>query len=169
MADLTESKNQVNAGLRYAGASAGTLFTVLGALQFVTPEQVAELTTQIHILNDSLFTAYGALLKMWVILGPVMVGVLGYFGVKSSSVKAIGEKLRAIATGAASPASREAQKVAIQVTGAIAQDKSIPASTEAKVALLDAVTENVGVIGKINVTDQKLVDRTVSDQVQKAA
>ncbi len=169
MANLTEGQNQLNAALRYGGTTAATLFTILGGLQFVTPEQVAQLTAAVHDFNQSILSAYGALTKMWVILGPVAIFWLTKAGVQSSSVKSIAGKLLQIATGAASPSSIEAQKAAIQVTSAVAQDKSIPKSTEAKAALLDAVAAQPEVVGRITVTDPALVAATTSNQIQRAA
>jgi hypothetical protein len=138
VADLTEGQNKLNAGLRYAGTAVGTLFTLFGAMQFVTPEQVAQLTTAVHEFNQSIISAYGALTKMWIILGPAMVIFLAKFGIQSSSVKAIGDKLLRIATGPASPGAVEAQKAAINVTAAVALDKTIPTSEEAKNTLVAA-------------------------------
>jgi hypothetical protein len=138
VADLTEGQNKLNAGLRYAGTAAGTLFTLFGAMQFVTPEQVAQLTSAVHDFNNSMISAYGALTKMWIILGPAMVIILAKFGIQSSSVKAIGDKLLRIATGPASPGAVEAQKAAINVTAAVALDKTIPTSEEAKNTLVAA-------------------------------
>ena len=138
MAELTESRNKLNSALRYAGTSAATMFTIFGMMQFVTPEQVAQLTQAVHEFNDSVISAYGALTKMWIILGPIAVFWMGKLGWNSSSVQAIGEKLRAIATGPASPSAIEAQKVAINVTAAVALDKTIPTSEEAKNALVQA-------------------------------
>lgn len=89
----TGTQNQLNAGLRYAGASAGTLFGVLGAMSLITPEQAHDLVVQVQVLNQSILTAYGALTKMGIILGPAAVMIAGYFGVKSASVQALGAKL----------------------------------------------------------------------------
>lgn len=96
MAD-TESQNKLNAALRYAGTSAATMFTIFGVLQFVTPDQVAQLTQAVHEFNQSILSAYGALTKMWVILGPAALLILGRIGVKSSSVQALGAKLLSMA------------------------------------------------------------------------
>lgn len=95
----TETKNQINVVLRVVGTSAGTLFTLLGAIQFLSPEQVAQLATASHDLSDSIITGYGALLKMWVILGPLALGGLGVAGFKSGSIKALGEKLLTLSHG----------------------------------------------------------------------
>ncbi len=137
MAD-TESQNKLNIALRYAGTSAGTLFTIFGALQFVTPEQVAQLTAAVHDFNQSILSAYGALTKMWIILGPAAIIVLTKFGIKSGTVPELMAKLLRIATGAASPEAAAAQKAIVQATAAIAQDKSIPASDDAKNTLIAA-------------------------------
>jgi hypothetical protein len=92
MAD-TGTQNQLNAGLRYAGTAAGTLFGVLGAMSLITPEQAHDLVMQVQVLNQSILTAYGALTKMGLILGPAAAIIAGYFGVKSASVQALGAKL----------------------------------------------------------------------------
>jgi hypothetical protein len=138
VADLTEGQNKLNAGLRYAGTAFGTLGFIFGAMQFVTPEQVAQLTAAVHDFNNSMISAYGALTKMWIIIGPAMVITLAKFGIDSSTVKAIGDKLLRIATGPASPGAVEAQKAAINVTAAVALDKTIPTSEEAKNTLVQA-------------------------------
>lgn len=137
MAD-TEGQNKLNAGLRYAGSSLGTVFAMMGAFALISPDQAAQLSVAFHQLSDSIITGYGALLKMWVILGPVAVFWLGKVGVQSSSVQAIKNKLLSIASGPASPSAVEAQKAAIQVTAAVAMDKSIPASEDAKNTLVAA-------------------------------
>lgn len=111
MAD-TESKNQLNAGLRYAGTVGSTALMFAGMMALLSPDQIATVKAQIDVLNQSIITGYGALTKMWVILGPVAFSILGYFGVKSSSVKAIASKLLRIAANVADPSSTEA-KVAI--------------------------------------------------------
>lgn len=165
----TESQNKLNAGLRYAGTSAATLFTIFGALQFVTPEQVAQLTAAVHEFNQSIVSAYGALTKMWVIIGPVALVWLGKVGFQSSSVKAMAAKLLTIAANNNDPKATEAQTAIVEATRSIARDPQIQASTEAKVALLDAVAAQPEVVGKINVTDAKLAEATESPQVQKAA
>lgn len=113
MAADTEFGNKLNAALRYGGASAGTMIGVFGAMQFVTPEQAQELVVQVHVLNESVLTMYGALSKMMVILGPMGVVVAGYFGIKSSSVKELAGKLLRIAANKASPEQALEAKVAI--------------------------------------------------------
>ena len=165
MAD-TETGNKLNAGLRYAGTSAATIFTMMGALAILSPDQIAQLSIAVHQLNDSILSAYGALTKMWVILGPIAALYLGKVGVQSSGVKAIAEKLLHIAAGPASPAAVEAQKAVIQVTSAIAQDKSIPASAEATQALI-AATIALPQVQTI-VTDQKTADAAPSPSVVAA-
>jgi len=66
---------------------------------------------------------------------------------------------------AANSASPTSQIASVQ---AIAKERA-PIAVEAKAALLDAVAAQTQVVGKINVTDQKLVDATQSSQIQKAA
>lgn len=165
----TESQNKLNAALRYGGAFAATSVTFFGAIQFITPDQAAELIKQIHVFNDSILTAYGALTKMWVIAGPVALLWLGKIGFQSSSIKAMTAKLLTIAANAADPKSSEAQTAIVQATNVIALNPQIQTSKEAKVALLDAVAEQPEVVGRIGVTDAELVSATKSEQVQKVA
>lgn len=165
----TELKNKLSTLSRYAGTTGATLLTVLGALSFLDVQQIAEIKAQVDILNQSLITAYGALTKMWLILGPVGAAVAMKLGWNSSGVKALAGKLLTIASGPASPQAAEAQKALVDATTAIAQDRNIPASLEAKAALIDGAAAQPEVVGKINVTDIALLNATQSDQVQKAA
>lgn len=145
MADtpVTESQNKLNAALRYAGASASTLFTVFGVLQFVTPDQVAQLTQAVHDFNQSVLSAYGALTKMWIILGPVALFWLGKVGFQSSSVQAMAGKLLKIATSAPSPEADEAKNKLIAATIALPEVQTIV--TDAKTA---AASESPSVVSK---------------------
>ncbi len=98
-------------GLRYAGNAAATLFTVLGALSVIPQDKVADLVSALHQFNDSIVTAYGALLKMWVILGPVAIVLLAKMGISSSTVAAMLERIKIIA--AADTPEAKAAKVAL--------------------------------------------------------
>jgi hypothetical protein len=108
----SEFQNKLNAGLRYTGTSAFTLFTILGVLSLITPEQLAELKTQIDVLGQSILTGYGALTKMWIILGPVGAGLMLKLGIQSSTVQALAQKLLGIAKNDQDPKATDA-KVAI--------------------------------------------------------
>jgi hypothetical protein len=77
------------------------------------------------------------------------------------------QSVQAIATGPKSATAQSAQSALIDATKAVALDPTIPKSTEAKAALIDAVSAQPEVVGKINVTDQTVVDATQSPQVQK--
>lgn len=165
MAD-TESQNKLNAGLRYVGTSAATLFTMMGALAILSPDQVAQLGAAIHQLNDSILSAYGALTKMWVILGPIAGIYLTKVGIQSSSIKSLAGKLLNIAAGPASPSAVEAQKAIVTATSMIAQDKTIPAADDAKQALI-AATIALPEVQTI-VTDKATADASPSPSVVAA-
>lgn len=162
MAD-TESQNQLKIGLRYAGTSVATGATFLAAFSLITPDQAKDLVAQIHVFNDSIFTAYGALLKMWVILGPAAALALGYFGVKSGSVKSLIGNLLTMAQGKASPGAAAAQSAIVSATGTIAQDKTLPTSESAKQTLI-AATIALPEVQTI-VTDKATADSAVSNSV----
>lgn len=89
----TELQNKLGALKRYGTTAAGTALTIMAALQLLTPDQIAELKAQADILNQSIITGYGALTKMWIVAGPVAVGIAVKMGWNSSGVKAIGAKL----------------------------------------------------------------------------
>ncbi len=138
MAGITESQNKLNAAIRYAGTSAATVFTIFSVLSLISPEQAADLKANMETLKTSIVTGYGALQKMGLILGPVAVFLLGKAGWDSSTVQAISRKLLGIATGPAGASAIEAQTAAIQVTAAVAMDKTIQKSDEAKNTLVAA-------------------------------
>lgn len=108
---MTESGNKLKALLRYAGTSGGTLLTVLGIFSFLSPEQIVDVKQQVVIFNDSILSAYGALTKMWVVLGPVAIGFLAKAGWNSSSIKAMTSKLLGIAINTANVASAQAARI----------------------------------------------------------
>lgn len=122
--------NQLNAALRYIGTSLGTLFTIFGGMQFVTPDQVVQLLGAVHDFNESVLSAYGALTKMWIILGPVGVVILARIGVKSSSVQAMSQKLLSVATGG----SKDAKNTLIAATIALPQVQTIVTDEETALA-----------------------------------
>ena len=130
--------SQTTVGLRYAATSLATVFTMMGAVSVISPEQAQELIADLHGLNDSIVSAYGYLVKMWVILGPVIIFWLGKLGVNSSTVKGLIANLLKTAQGPASPDAAEAQKAIVHATSTIAQDQSIPVSQEAANTLVKA-------------------------------
>lgn len=134
MAD-TGTKNQVNIGLRYLGTIATTLFTVLGAATLITPEQAQQLTVALHELNQSILTGYGALLKMWVILGPVGAAVLTTLGIKSGGFKALGAKLLKMATADVPQAASIGGAASVGLPGSVQEDVA-----KAQVAIANAAT-----------------------------
>lgn len=109
----TELSNKISSLKRYGVTAGATALTVLSALQLLSPEHLADLKTQADIFNHSIYSAYGALTHMWLIVGPVMVGIAVKMGWNSSSVKALGDKLFGIAANAKDPASTEAKVVIV--------------------------------------------------------
>lgn len=93
----TELQNKLSAAYRYAGTAGGTMLTVLGMMSFLDAGQIADIKAQVDIFNQSMVTAYGALTKMWLILGPAAVLVFAKMGWNSSSIQALGNKLFNIA------------------------------------------------------------------------
>lgn len=122
--------NQLNAALRYIGTSLGTLFTIFGGMQFITPDQVVQLLGAVHDFNESILSAYGALTKMWIILGPIGVVILARVGVKSSSVQAMSQKLLSVASGG----NKDAKNTLIAATIALPQVQTIVTDEETALA-----------------------------------
>jgi hypothetical protein len=112
MAD-TEFSNKLASALRYGSTAAGTGFTLLAVVSLLSPDQVVALKANVETLKTSILTGYGALLNMWVILGPLAIGVAAKLGWNSSSVQALSKKLLAIAGNAADPTAAKEAKVAI--------------------------------------------------------
>ena len=135
---VTGTQNQLNAALRYAGTATGTVFTLMAAMSLLSQDQVVALKANVETLKTSIVTGYGALMNMWIVLGPVAIAMLAKMGWDSSSIQAMGAKLLHIATSHSSPESGEAQTTIVAATSAIAQDKSAPKSTEATNALVAA-------------------------------
>lgn len=155
--------NPKKVSLRYLGTSAATAFTIMGALSIITPDQAHQLIDALHQLNDSIVSGYGALLKMWIILGPVGGIWLAKIGVSSSTVQGMIANLLKTAQGPSSPTAVEAQKAIVQATSTIAQDKTIPASQEATNTLIAATIALPSV--QTIVTSQKNVDESSSPSV----
>jgi len=150
----------VVAALRYALTALGPLFAVAG-FAVMTPDRIGKIIGVVQQVG----LAVAAITAFAGIVGPLLASAYGTF--KSTQGQQV-KSAAVIATGPKSDMTVAAQQAIIAGTNAIAQDCSIPTSQEAKVALLDAVTSQKEVVGKINVTDQTLVDASKSGQVQKA-
>lgn len=117
----TELSNKLSSALRYGSASAGMAFTLLAVLSLLSPDQVVTLKANVETLKTSIITGYGALVNMWIILGPVAIGVAAKLGWNSSSVKALAGKLLTIATNKSDPKSATEAKVVL-VNAAASKD-----------------------------------------------
>ena len=105
----TEFSNKLNSALRYGGTAAGTVFTLMAVVSLLSPDQVVALKANVETLKTSIVSGYGALVNMWIILGPVAIGVAAKIGWNSSSVQAMAGKLLKIAATASDPASKQAK------------------------------------------------------------
>jgi hypothetical protein len=154
------TKAQVDAASRHAISIAGTAIVIFGLqAKGLTVEQV---TAAINSLGDTVNSVVVLLAAVAPLYALLKAGHSASPAVQIQTVKDI-------ATGTGSPVAVDAQKALISATAAVAQDKSIPASTEAKAALIDAVAAQQEVVGDIKVTDQAVVDATTSPQVKKAS
>lgn len=154
-------------GWRYAATSAATAFTIMGAMSIITPDQAQQLTAALHQLSDSIVSGYGALFKMWVILGPVIMVWLAKLGINSSTVAGLIGHLLQKAQGPAGPEAVAAQKAIIEATSTIAKDQTIPTSQAAANTLV-AATVALPQVQTI-VVDKKTADESTSPSVVSAA
>lgn len=136
----TEFANKLNAALRYGGSNAAMLFTVMGVFSLLTPDQIVSLKTQIDVLQQSVMTAYGALTKMWIILGPIAAIWLAKVGMNSSTVQAMAGKLLGIAKN--DPAKSQEAKEAL-ITAAASPDIGTKAIINPTLAASPATPGNV--------------------------
>lgn len=146
--------------LRYLLTAISPLLAIIGVVA-LSPQKIDAIIATAQQIG----VIVGAIAALIGVLAPIMAGIWGTF--KSTQAQQV-KSAAAIAVGPVSDVAASAQQAMIAGTNAIAHDSSIPASTEAKAALIDAVASQPEVVGKINVTDQVLVDATQSNQVQKA-
>lgn len=109
MASNTELSNKLNSALRYGGTAAGTAFTLMAVVSLLSPDQVVQLKANVETLKTSIITGYGALVNMWIILGPVAIGVAAKLGWNSSGVQAMVRKSLSIAANTDDPKSMQAK------------------------------------------------------------
>jgi hypothetical protein len=109
VANNTELSNKLNSALRYGGTGAGMLFTMMAVFSLLSPDQVVALKANVETLKTSIVTGYGALVNMWIILGPVAIGVAAKLGWNSSSAQAMARKLLSIASNDQDPKSMQAK------------------------------------------------------------
>lgn len=147
--------------LRYLLTALSPLLAIIGVVA-LSPQQIDRIIS----VAQQLGVVVGAFAALLGILAPIGASIWGTF--KSTQAQQV-KSAEVIATGPKSDMAVSAQQALIAGTNAIAQDKSIPTSLEAKAALIDGAAAQPEVVGKINVTDPALVVATQSNQVQKAA
>lgn len=151
----------VMTALRYVLTAVSPLFAIVGFVA-LSPTQI----DRIIATAQQVGAVVGAVAALIGVVAPILATVWGTF--KSTQAQQV-KSAEVIATGPKSDMAVAAQQALIAGTNTIALDQSIPTSTEAKAALIDGAAAQPEVVGKINVTDQILVDATQSRQVQKAA
>ncbi len=159
---------RVNSALRLAGGYTISALTAIAVLGFIPQESATALIQAIRDFNDGIQQAVGALGKMWIIAGPLLLGILAKFGIQGNSLPAIIDKLLNVARQPAeTPEAAQVQQAIIQATAAVAT-APVPLAHNAKVVLLDAVAAQPEVVGTIKVTDPKLEADTTSQQIKAA-
>ena len=138
----TELSNKMYSALRYGGTAVGAVFTVMAALSLLSVDQVAQLKGDVETLKTSIVTGYGALIDMWIVLGPVAIGVAAKLGWNSSSVKAMAGKLFNIAKNDDDPAKATEAKVAL-VNAAASPEIGSQGVVNPEMAANPATSDNV--------------------------
>lgn len=139
----TELQNKLGTLKRYGTTVGGTALFIMAGLQLLSPEQIAELKAQADILNQSVVTGYGALTKMWIIAGPVAVGIAMKMGWNSASIQALGSKLLKMATSDVPQAASIGGAASVGLPGSAQEDiakaqETIASATNAKDILVAA-------------------------------
>lgn len=166
-APTTETGNKVKAASRYVASNAMGAAAILMVLAGLPKDQAASLLASLNDMYTAVQDFIGAFGKVWFLIFPAFSVWLAKMGVDASGFGVmIGKVLAAAKSGNTS-----AQAQVIHATGSLlSEPKAVPSTaavTEVKAALIDATAALPEVVGKINVTDDKLADATFSNQVVK--
>lgn len=129
--------------LAQIGSNGMTALTVLGVLGFLSPEQSTALIAAIHQFNDGLVQTFGALGKMWIILGPLVAALFVKLGISTPTVQNILATLTKAAT-----------------TGTPDEQKAIQAQIATSTANLPLVT---GVVAPVLAADPSTPGNVVAN------
>jgi len=141
------TKLQVDSASRHAISIAGTAIAIFGLqAKGISLDQVKEVISALGSTVNDIVLLLGALAPFYAILKAA----------NSASSASQVAAVQAIATGPASNGAISAQKALIQAVSAVAQDKSIPASEQAKNTLI-AATVALPEVQTI-ITDKKTAD-----------
>lgn len=122
--DLNVTKGQIDAALRHVYTSAGTVLTIGTVLAVVPADSVQPIITELQNIGDNIQSILGSIAKLSILVGPIIGAVMAKLAFKSASPKSQGESLAQTASIPTAPGAAESSK-----------------TTEAKVALLTAVTD----------------------------
>lgn len=81
------SKDQVYAGLRYAGVAATTLITALGMLGAISEDTAHSIVAQMQVVGKDLQQLVGDSWQLGLLLAPIVGVWLAKIGVASASLK----------------------------------------------------------------------------------
>ena len=145
--------------LRYLLTAISPLFAIVGVVA-LSPQKID------HIINvaQQIGVAAGATMALFAVVAPIAAGAWGTF--KSTQGQQV-KSATVIATGPKSDMAVAAQTALIAGTSAIAQDLTIPSSSDAKDALI-AATIALPQVQTI-VTDQTTADASPSPSVVSAS
>lgn len=71
---MADSK-QINAVMRHVMTAGATVFTLMGAVALIPADQVKEATDALQRIGNGLQEVIGGVSTLWVIIGPVVVGI----------------------------------------------------------------------------------------------
>lgn len=69
------SAGQVDAGMRHVYTAAGSIFTLLAAVAIIPQDQVQPALNALHQIGDGAKQIMGGFSALWVIIGPVIMGL----------------------------------------------------------------------------------------------
>lgn len=87
LAPLTSFQNQTSALVRHAVTAGGTAFTILGAFALLPADQVEPAITALRVIGDDVNKLTGDLGALWLIIGPVAIGLASKGAAFAASLK----------------------------------------------------------------------------------
>lgn len=130
-------KAQTDAVMRHVYTVGGTTFTIFAALALIPQDQVQPALDALHQVGDGLTTVFGGLSKLWIILGPVAIGLAA----KGAGVAAtFSHQVRAMIAkaGSDSPQADQAKVALVEAVSNMATGSRSAQAAQAKEALVNA-------------------------------
>lgn len=133
-------QSQIQAAKRHLFNTAATTFTILAAIALLPKPKGQALVDNLHIIGDSVTAIMGAVSNIWLLLGPVVLGIC-YRGAFTAG--SFLSQVKQIITKAASNTVQggEAKAALVQAVDGMVVNNSDAKSTDIKVAIVNAAAK----------------------------